>query len=215
MESNMKLQKMIDHFFQEHENLNVCRNDFEQAFQILQECYSKKNKVLLCGNGGSAADSEHIVGELMKGFVKKRKLSADEKEALIRVDPDHGHYLAENLQGALPAISLTGHPSLSTAYSNDVAPDMIFAQQLYGYGLEGDTLIGLSTSGNSKNVINAVLVAKARGLKTIAFTGEQGGKLKDLCDVCLKVPSDETYRIQEFHLPLYHLLCLLLEESFF
>ena len=187
--------------------LEGVKNDIKRSYEIMKESYENGGKVLTCGNGGSAADSEHIVGELMKGFYKKRPLPGQIKDV-------YGE-LAENLQGALPAISLTGHPALATAFLNDVDPEMVFAQQVYGYGKEGDVLIAMSTSGNSINVVNAAKVAKAKGMMVIGFTGSRGGRLKELSDVCLTVPSDVTADIQEFHLPVYHTLCAMLEEHFF
>ena len=161
----------------------------------------------MCGNGGSASDAEHIVGELMKGFYRQRSLSREEKEIFGE--------LGDNLQEALPAISLTGHPALSTAFMNDVDPEMVFAQQVYGYGRKGDVLMALTTSGNSRNVLNAARVARAKGMKVVGLTGRDGGSLKELCDVCIIVPGQATADIQEYHLPVYHTICAMLEESFF
>lgn len=169
----------------------------------------------MCGNGGSAADSEHIVGELMKEFKLKRKVYAGQAEAMKAINPEMGEYLADNLQGALPAIALTGHSALSTAYMNDSVSDLVFAQQVNGYGKAGDAFLGISTSGNSQNVIYAAITAKARGLKVIGLTGQKDSKLSQLADVCIRVPEVETYKIQELHLPVYHCLCLMLEEKFF
>lgn len=195
--------------------LEICRNSIEEALSILKQCYSNGGKVLICGNGGSAADSEHIVGELMKGFMKKRKICCEDADKIRACFPDECKYLSENLQGALPAISLVSQSAVSSAFINDVEPDMVFAQQVYGYGREGDVLIGLSTSGNSRNVVNAIKVAKAFGVKTIGFTGESGGIMKGLCGVTISVPAKETYRVQEYHLPVYHALCAMIEAEFF
>ncbi|MCM0649658.1 SIS domain-containing protein [Clostridium swellfunianum] len=196
--------------------LEAISEDIFKAYEITAESYRNSGKLLACGNGGSAADSDHIVGELMKGFMKKRLISKEEHEIIKSTAGDEkGRYIADHLQGALPAIALTQHAALSTAFLNDVAPDMIFAQQVYGYGVKGDVLIGLSTSGNSGNVVNAVMVAKAKGLKTIGLTGQGGGKLAELCDVAIKVPAAITPDIQELHLPIYHTLCCMLEEEFF
>ena len=170
---------------------------------------------MIAGNGGSAADAEHMVGELMKGFKKQRKLSKDFSDRLIEVSPEYGKVLAENLQGALPAIALDGHYALSTAYMNDCEPLLCFAQQVNGYGNKGDVFIGISTSGNSKNVIYAAVTAKAKGMKVIGMTGEKESKLSDICDACIQVPQTETYMIQELHLPVYHALCLMVEEEFY
>lgn len=186
-----------------------------KAYECLRDCFANGGKLLVAGNGGSCADSEHIVGELMKGFVKRRPVSEELREALIKEDEAMGRELAEKLQGGLPAISLTGHTGLTTAFTNDVDGDLAFAQQLYGYAKAGDVFLGISTSGNSKNVRYALTVAKALGLTTIGLTGKDGGKMKEMCDVAIVVPEMETYKIQELHLPVYHTLCLMLEEHFY
>ena len=183
------------------------REEIELVFYIMKDSYEKGGKLLVCGNGGSAADSDHIVGELMKGFYKQRKLPAAEK---IRFGEQ-----GEKLQGALPAIALSQHSALSTAFLNDVDPEMVFAQQVYGYGAEDDVFLGLSTSGNSVNVISAAKGAAAKGRKGIAMTGKDGGAMRELSDVCLVVPAQMTADIQEFHLPIYHALCAMLEDYFF
>lgn len=197
------LKKMTDRY----PALECVRQDVNDAFEILKSSYENGGKPLVCGNGGSASDSEHIVGELMKGFYRQRPLPEAEKEAIGEI--------SAYLQGALPAIALTGHPALATAFLNDVKPDMIFAQQVYGYGREGDVLIAISTSGNSVNVLHAVTVAKAKGLQVIGLTGRDGGRLKEVCDVCVTVPARVTAEVQEYHLPVYHTLCAMLEEHFF
>lgn len=195
--------------------LGICRESIFGAFNILNHCYMNGGKVLICGNGGSAADSEHIVGELMKGFMLKRNISQCESKKLKDAFPEDGEYLSANLQGALPAISLVSQSAIIFAFINDVAPDMVFAQQVYGYGKEGDVLIGISTSGSAKNVSNAVKVAKAFKISTIGLSGEKGGVLNELCDITIKVPSSQTYKIQEYHLPVYHALCTMIEMEFF
>ena len=197
----------LERVLERYPDLKDCREDIQDAYEKLKETYEKDGKLLVCGNGGSAADSEHIVGELMKGFKKQRPLPASEKEKLGD--------LAEYLQQALPAIALTGHSALSTAFMNDVAPGMVFAQQVYGYGREGDCLIAITTSGNSKNVLNEVKVAKAKNMKVIGLTGPAGGELKELADTCICVPGSCTADIQERHLPVYHGLCAMLEDAFF
>ncbi|MCI8836458.1 MAG: SIS domain-containing protein [Hungatella sp.] len=186
-----------------------------QAYEILKECFALGHKLLVAGNGGSAADSEHIVGELMKGFVKRRRVPEDEARRMEAVDPEAGKELAAKLQGGLPAIALTGHPGLSTAFLNDVDGLLVYAQQVYGYGQEGDVFMGISTSGNAANVHYAVVAAKAKGMKVIGLTGRDGGKLGKNADAAIIVPEQETYKIQELHLPVYHTLCLMLEEHFF
>lgn len=185
--------------------LNICKNDIEKAHALMIDAYKNGGKIIVCGNGGSSADADHIVGELMKGFLKDRKV----------IDERMPQELREKLQGALPAISLSAHTSLMTATINDNDADMVFAQQVYGYAKEKDLLIAISTSGNSKNVVNAVKVAKALGTKTLALTGETGGMLKEMADVTICAPSTETYKIQEYHLPIYHYLCAKVEEEFF
>ena len=176
----------------------------------MEECYENGGKLLVAGNGGSAADAEHIVGELMKGFKMPRKPESAFAEKLVAENHELGSVLAENLQGALPAIALDGHPALSTAYMNDCEPLLCFAQQVNGYGKTGDVFLGISTSGNSKNVLFAATTAHAKGLKVIGLTGA-----KDMSDVCIKAPQTETYMIQELHLPIYHYLCLMLEDKFY
>ncbi|MDR2143795.1 MAG: SIS domain-containing protein [Treponema sp.] len=190
-------------------------DDIRRACEILTEAFSGGGKLLVAGNGGSAADSEHIVGELMKSFVRKRKLSPGYVSALERVDPELASYLAPRLQPALPAIALTGHNSLSSACINDIDGNIAFAQQVCGYGNRGDVFLGISTSGNSKNVLYAAAAAKAAGMKVIALTGGGGGRLARIADAAIIVPGTETYRIQELHMPVYHCLCLVLEEHFF
>lgn len=195
--------------------LIVCREDIIRAYELLEIAYSSGRKLLVSGNGGSASDSEHIVGELMKEFKLKRKVYRQQADALKQIDSELGQILADNLQGALPAISLTGHSSLTTAFMNDAMPELVFAQQVNGYGKPGDVYLGISTSGNSKNVLYAAVNAKAKGLKVIGLTGEKESKLMKYADVCIRVPESETYKIQELHLPVYHCLCLMLEDKFF
>ncbi len=195
--------------------LYECVSDIYRSFEILKHSYENGGKVLLCGNGGSAADCEHIVGELMKGFLKERPVEEEFKQKLRNQFQQEGEYISNHLQGALPAISLVSHSSLMTAFANDVAPDMVFAQQVFGFGVYGDVVVGLSTSGNSKNVLQAMKVAKAKGMKTIGMTGRGGGQLSEICDVTISVPWDNVIDIQERHLPIYHTLCIMLENEFF
>ena len=195
--------------------LAICKEDVAKVFAVLSESYRNHGKLLICGNGGSAADAEHIVGELMKGFKSPRHLDEVSQSQLKNVDNGLGNLLAKNLQGALPAIALDGHPALTTAYINDCNPLLCFAQQVNGYGREGDVLLGISTSGNSQNIIYAAVTAKAKGMKVVGLTGAKDSKLSELADVCIQVPETETYKIQELHLPVYHCLCLMLEEEFF
>jgi len=207
--------KHINLLIERYPVLETERHAIEQAYLVIEACYQNGGKLLIAGNGGSAADAEHIVGELMKSFVLKRKLDHGFVNKLIEIDAEMGEVLSENLQGALPAIALDGHYALSTAYMNDCEPLLCFAQQVNGYGRAGDVFIGISTSGNSKNVLYAATVAKARGMKVVGLTGAKESNLSTLSDVCIKAPSTETYVIQEYHLPIYHALCLMIEERFF
>lgn len=207
--------KYLEELVKRYPVLDAVKDDVRKAYELLEACYEQGGKLLIAGNGGSCADAEHIVGELMKGFVKRREVSDSFAECLRNADEVRGAELAKKLQGSLPTIALTGHAGLSTAYLNDVDGDLIFAQQTYGYGRPGDVLIGISTSGNAKNVMYAMTVAKALGMKTIGLTGKDGGALKREADVSVVVPETETFKIQELHLPVYHALCLMLEERFF
>lgn len=208
-------EEFVNELIERYTSLAVCREDIMKAFDMIVESYENQGKLLVAGNGGSASDSEHIVGELMKSFVLPRKLDKTYVDKLIEADAELGAELGDKLQGALPAIALVDHVALSTAYLNDVDPLLGFAQQVNGYGVCGDVFLGITTSGNSKNILYANTVAKAKGLKTIALTGKDGGKIKQMADVSIVVPESETYKIQELHLPIYHCLCLMLEEKFF
>ncbi len=210
-----KILLHIDLLIERYPALKSCRDDILNAYYLLKESYVNGNKLLVVGNGGSAADSEHIVGELMKSFKLPRKLDEEFKSKLIQEDEELGFALSENLQGALPAIALDGHLALSTAYMNDCEPLLCFAQQVNGFGNKGDIFLGISTSGNSKNILYAAVTAHAKGLKVIGLTGQKESKLSEIADVCIKVPETETYMIQELHLPVYHCLCLMLEKFFF
>lgn len=209
------MEEQLQLLLERYPVLEVCMEDIRKAYQLLESAFKNGNKLLVCGNGGSASDSEHIVGELMKEFKLKRKVYGNHAATLKKIDPELGQVLADNLQGALPAISLTAHSSLQTAFMNDVVPELVFAQQVNGYGNVGDVFLGISTSGNSKNVLYAAVNAKAKGLKVIGLTGGKENKLMKYSDVCIRVPETETYKIQELHLPVYHCLCLMLEEKFF
>ncbi len=195
----------MDSLLKRYPELDFCKNDIENALKLIIDTYKKGGKVLVCGNGGSAADSEHIVGELMKGFMLKRTVTDK------RI-PEH---LRQGLQGVLPAISLPSQVAVLSAFINDCEADMMYAQLVYGYATDKDLVIGLSTSGNSKNIVNALEVAKAVGAKTLAMTGKNESKLSSLCDVTIKVPETETYKIQELHLPVYHYLCASVESEMF
>lgn len=210
-----RVEKQLETLMNRYPELSGAKKEIFEAYQILENCYAKGGKLLVAGNGGSAADAEHIVGELMKGFKLPRKSEAELAERLVAENKELGLVLAESLQGALPAIALDGHPALSTAYMNDCEPLLCFAQQVNGYGKTGDVFLGISTSGNSKNVLYAATTAHAKGMKVIGLTGAKSSKLEQMSDVCIKVPQTETYMIQELHLPVYHCLCLMLEERFF
>ena len=202
-------EELIKCFKNEHPVLADCSGILWDIYEVLKACFAGGGKLLLCGNGGSAADCEHIAGELMKGFLLKRPVPAEfaNNPAL---DGE-----GKLLQGALPAISLTNHIALSTAVANDVDAEMVYAQQVYGLGRKGDVLLAISTSGNARNILRALRVARAAGIKTVGLTGKSGGDMRELCDLCLCVPTEETYRVQEFHLPVYHALCAMLEAAFF
>lgn len=209
------VKKHVDLLIKRYPELNVIENSIVNAYLILEECYRNGGKLLIAGNGGSAADAEHIAGELMKEFKLPRKLRTDFAERLIEADEKMGSLLAVNLQGALPTIALDGHPALSTAYMNDCEPLLCFAQQVNGYGKEGDVFLGISTSGNSKNILYAAITARAKGMKVIGLTGAKNSNLEHLSDVCIKAPATETFMVQELHLPIYHCMCLMLETAFF
>jgi phosphoheptose isomerase len=187
----------------------------EDAFKLIVETYRNDGQLFACGNGGSAADAEHIVGELMKEYLLKRPLSSLERTALVAAGGVHGSRLATGLCKSLRAISLVSQSTILTAVINDVGADLMFAQQMHGYGRAGDSLLAISTSGNAANVCNAVYTAKAIGVKTVGLTGAGGGALANICDVVIRVPADDTFRIQELHQPVYHCLCAMLEAEFF
>lgn len=205
---------ILQRLLEDNPALAPLRSGLLDAYALLQGAFELGGKLLLCGNGGSAADADHIVGELMKGFLKRRPLTAEER-ALLDDTPDMPAGFADRLQGALPALSLNTHGALLSAYANDVDAAMVYAQQVWALGQGGDALLALSTSGNSRNVVNAVHAARAKGLRTLAITGEKESALSALCDVTLRLPSAETYRVQEYTLPVYHALCALLEAAFF
>lgn len=210
-----KGKKQLDLLIKRYPKLEVCRDDIQKAYFLLEDCYSKDGKLLIAGNGGSAADAEHIAGELMKRFKNPRPVTEDFARKLVEIDPVRGEHLSKNLERSLMAVPLVAHEALTTAYINDVDGHGIFAQQLLGFGRKGDVFLGISTSGNSQNIMSATVVAKALGIKIIGLTGENGGELAKVSDVCIKAPETETYMIQESHLPIYHCLCLMLEEHFF
>lgn len=210
-----RIEQHLNTLIERYQQLECCREDIVRAYHVLEECYYSDHKLLIAGNGGSAADAEHIAGELMKRFKTPRPIPVEFAEKLIKVDSTRGKYLSRNLERGLMAVPLVAHEALTTAYINDVDGLGVFAQQLYGFGRSGDVFLGISTSGNSKNVIYASVVARALGIKVIGLTGNSGGELAKIADVTIKVPESETNRIQELHLPVYHCLCLMLEDRFF
>lgn len=210
-----KIQRHLDLLIDRYPQLLNCKEDIEKAYLILEECYENDHKLLIAGNGGSAADSEHIAGELMKRFKIQRSIPSDFAKKLKEIDQTRGADLANNLERGLMAIPLVVHEALTTAYINDVDGLGVFAQQLYGFARLGDVFLGISTSGNSKNIMSAAVVAKALGIKVVGLTGKDGGELVKMADVTIRVPETETYMIQELHLPVYHCLCLMLEDRFF
>ncbi len=200
---------MFHELFQRFPALENCKNDIYNAFSAMMLCFKNGGKVLCCGNGGSAADCDHFAGELLKGFLKKRPLPAEEKAKF------NNSFIADNLQSGLPVISLCTHAALMTAYENDVAPSLVFAQQVYAYAKKDDVLLCLSTSGNSENVVYAAETAKAAGIQSVAITGARESKLSEICDICIKLPETETFKVQELTLPVYHCIAAMLEDYFY
>jgi len=207
--------KYIDDLFVRYPKLEGARGDLLDAYELLKHCFENGGKLLVAGNGGSAADSEHIAGELMKGFLSKRPLSEELRHRFAEIEPVKGREISERLQGALAVLPLTAQDAFSTAFLNDMGAEDIFAQKLMGYGKKGDVFLGISTSGDSMNIINAAITAKALDIKVIGLTGSTGGKLKKYCDVLVRAPESEAYKVQELHLPIYHSWCMMLEEYFF
>lgn len=205
----------LDNLIARYPILTIAKDSIARAYETLADCFAAGGKLLIAGNGGSAADAEHIVGELMKSFCLPRPMSAAFREAAESADPEMGRVLGEGLQQGLPAIALSAHTALGTAWMNDCDPTLVFAQQVAGYGRPGDVLLGITTSGNSLNIRYAAVAARAAGLKVLSLTGAPGGKIAALSDVCIHVPATETFKVQELHLPVYHCLCLMLEERFF
>lgn len=206
---------MLNELIKRYPSLSVCKQGIEKAAHTMIGCYAQGGKALTCGNGGSCADADHIVGELMKGFLKKRPLSEAQKQVMKANYPGTDDSILEGIQCGLPALSLCSLTALNTAFSNDVNPDLIYAQSVFSLGRQGDALICISTSGNAKNVCNAAKVAKAMGITVIGLTGINGGSLKNIADICICVPETETFKIQELHLPVYHYLCAATEAHFF
>jgi D-sedoheptulose 7-phosphate isomerase len=208
----------LEQLMQRQPALLPCKEAIAAAFRIMKTCFENGGQLLVAGNGGSSADSAHIVGELMKGFIKKRPPAPDFVRQLRDAgnsNLEYSEYLAKNIQRGLPAIDLSSHGALITACINDIGGDIIYAQQVCGYGKKGDVFMGISTSGNAKNILYAMITARAKGMNTIALTGGSGGAVKEYADAAIIVPETETYKIQEFHLPIYHAICLMVEEHFF
>lgn len=212
---SQRIVEHVDSLIDRIPSLDSCRNDIISAYRLMEECYENDGKLLIAGNGGSAADCEHIAGELMKRFMSPRPVPREFADKLISVDKQRGTELAKNLEQGLMAIPLVAHEAMTTAYINDVNGLGVFAQQLYGFGRKGDVFLGISTSGNSRNIMSATVVARAIGIKVIGLTGKTGGELAEVADVVVCVPEIETYRIQELHLPVYHCWCRMLEDRFF
>jgi phosphoheptose isomerase len=211
----MNTDTISDNLIERHPILHQIKNSIGEAAEMIIQCYSGGGKILVCGNGGSSSDSDHIVGELMKSFELKRAVRKDIAEKLFEVSPERGKYLAQKLESGLPAISLSSQTSLTTAICNDIDADLVFAQQVLGYGCDRDVIIAISTSGNSQNVVDACITAKAMKLKVIGLTGRSGGKMKQYCDILINVPETRTAFVQELHLPVLHALCLIIENHFF
>ncbi len=206
------MDRVLERLIESYPELGDSIPDMIKAYDNILDCYDRGGKLLLCGNGGSASDCEHIAGELLKGFTLKRRLPGAVRDEFARYGADET--FADNLQGSLAAVSLVNQTAFSTAFLNDVNPWFVFAQQVYGLGKQEDILLGISTSGNSRNVINAAIVARQKKMKVIALTGKNGGKLDVVSDVTIKVPAEETYRVQEYHLPVYHALCEMIERHY-
>jgi len=211
----MNLEDIVENLIQRYPALVTCKESVKKSGEVWVECYQNEGTLLVCGNGGSASDSDHIVGELMKSFSKKRPVTAEFDKKLREGFGERGVLLASKLERGLAAISLNAHGGLISAISNDIGGEFIFAQQVLGYGRKNDVLLAISTSGNSVNVLDACITAKALGMKVVGLLGETGGKIKSLCDVAVCVPATTTAAIQEYHLPIYHALCMMVEETFF
>lgn len=206
---------MIEELIKRYPALSICQGEIQKTVEMLIQCYENSGKLMICGNGGSCADAEHIVGELMKGFLKKRPLSQAQCQFMKEQCPMLENAMLEKLQQGLPAIALPSFTALNTAFCNDVEPELMYAQALMGLGKKGDIVLCISTSGNASNILAAAKVAKALGLTVIGLTGMHGGRLKDVADICICVPESETYKVQELHLPVYHYLCASVEAHFY
>lgn len=214
-QQNEIFSKHFNELTERYPALSSIKGDLEKAFSMTAKSISNQNKILCAGNGGSSSDAEHIVGELLKGFLKRRPVENSVLEAIKTHFPEEANDFANNLQMPLPAVSLMGHNAFQTAFANDMEPVYSIAQHLLGLGKKGDTAIFISTSGNSKNIVLAAKLAKSLGINSIGLTGEKGGELARICDACIKAPSGKVHHVQEYHLPIYHSLCLMLEDLFF
>lgn len=211
----MDSKQIRDELFQRYPALVSCQKEFDEAYSVILDCYRKDGKLMLAGNGGSAADSDHFTGEMTKSFKFSRRLDSGFEQKLESLYGDEGKKLAENLEGGLMCIPLTQFAAANTAFMNDVLPEAAFAQLVQTFGRENDVFIGISTSGNSRNIILALMAAKARGVRTVCLTGATGGKCREFADVCICAPETETFKIQEYHLPIYHALCSMVEADLF
>jgi phosphoheptose isomerase len=211
----MNKEKLLDLLCKKYPQLNGIKDSIDKAAATIIKCYTRVGKLLICGNGGSSADADHIAGELMKSFESDRSLDDSMKNRLIEICGSRGKFLAEKLEHGLPAISLTAHSALTSAIANDMGAPLVFAQQIIGYGMENDVLLAISTSGNSQNIIDACITAKALNLNVIGITGKTGGKMKQYCDVLVNVPEIRTSYVQELHLPLLHTICNIVENHFY
>jgi len=209
------MNALLEELMERYHALEECRAEIERAGELMMETYRAGGKIMVCGNGGSCADSDHIVGELMKGFLKLRPIKGKKRDALCQALGDSGEEIVDKLQGGIPAISLPAQAAVLSAFANDVDASLVYAQLVYGYARKGDLLIGLSTSGNSKNVVAAARVAKAVGISALALTGSRESKLSAICDRTVRVPETETFKVQELHLPIYHYLCAYMENEIF
>lgn len=209
------VREVFEDLFVRYPVLEICREDILSAYKLLENTYDNNHKLLIAGNGGSAADAEHMAGELMKRFKINRPISNELKEKLISIDAERGAKLAKNLEAPIRAVPLTSHIAITTAYMNDADASGVFAQQLLGFGEKGDVFLAISTSGKSENIISAAVVAKALGIKIIGLTGQKDSPISEMADICIRVPEVDTYKIQELHLPVYHALCLMLEYNYF
>ena len=212
---NAKSDEILNRLIGRYPQLKSCRSAIEDSSNLLIETYQNKGKLLISGNGGSSSDSDHIVGELGKSFILSRPLSDDFKNNILKVDNKLGIEINKHLEEGLPALSLTSQTALTSAFSNDQNSELVYAQQVLVFGDKNDVLLAISTSGNSKNVIYAAIVAQAKSIPVIALTGKTGGNLKDFADIIINVPESETFIIQELHLPIYHCITQIIENEFF